>query len=161
GDLSERKIPDSPMLISQYLSILDPDSRSDFVDADYSRTHIRILSEDGGSHTWRPFAADLNRVMDEQLTPLGVHGRITGFAGVIVPVLDSMVWEMIVGFFVGFAIIVAVIFLLFRDWRIALISVLPNLLPAVACFVVVSALGIPLRVGTTLFLSVSIGGLFN
>jgi predicted RND superfamily exporter protein len=78
-----------------------------------------------------------------------------------VPVVDRLVIEMIIGFFVGFAVIVAVTALIFRSLRIAAISIVPNLLPALACFVVLGMFGITLRIGTVLFLSVSIGGLFN
>ena len=161
GDVHERRIPDSKTLIAQYLSILDPDDRSDFVDQDLSRTHIRILSEDGGSHVWRGLESQLQAAIDHEFAGLGVKASITGFAGAMVPVVDSLVIEMIIGFFVGFGVIVLVTFLIFRSLRIALISIVPNLLPALACFEVLSALGITLRIGTVLFLSVSIGGLFN
>jgi predicted RND superfamily exporter protein len=161
GDVKERRIPDSKALIAQYLSMLGPDERSDYVDSTYSKTHIRILSVDKGSAIWRPMAAELRAAIDRELKPLGITATITGFAGVIVPTLDSMVDEMIIGFIVGFLVIVAFEWLLFRSLRIALISVVPNALAALACFVVLSILGISLRIGTTLFLSVSIGGLFN
>ncbi len=161
GDPKERVIPKSQMLIAQYLSMLGPDERSDFVDSSYSRTHIRILSEDTGSHIWHRMADEMKVAIDRELKPLGIKGTITGFAGVIVPVLDEMIVDMIWGFFIGFAVIVGVEWIIFRSLRIALISVIPNILPALACFVVIAIFGIPLRIGTTLFLSVSIGGLFN
>ena len=161
GDVRERRVPQSKALIAQYLALLDPDDRSDFVDQELSRSHVRILSEDGGSHVWRGLEAQLQQSIDKEFAGLGVKASITGFAGAMVPVVDRLVIEMIIGFFVGFAVIVLVTFLIFRSARIALISVVPNLLPALACFVVLAALGITLRIGTVLFLSVSIGGLFN
>ena len=161
GAAAERKIPESKTLIAQYLALLDPEDRSDFVDQDASRTHIRILSEDGGSQLWRGLQAQLQQSIDHELTPLGIHAGITGFTGAMVPVIDSLVMEMIAGFFIGFLVIVVVTALIFRSLRVAAISIVPNLLPALACFMVLSALGITLRVGTVLFLSVSIGGLFN
>jgi predicted RND superfamily exporter protein len=51
--------------------------------------------------------------------------------------------------------------LLFRSLRIALISVVTNLLPVAASFVYLRVFDISLRIDTALFLSVSIGGLFN
>lgn len=161
GVAAERKIPSSKTLVAQYLALLDPEDRSDFVDQDASRTHIRILSEDGGSQLWRGLQAQLQSAIDRELTPLGIHASITGFTGAMVPVIDSLVVEMIIGFFIGFLVIVLVTWAIFRSARIALISIVPNLLPALACFEVLAALGITLRIGTVLFLSVSIGGLFN
>ncbi|MGZ6142381.1 MAG: MMPL family transporter, partial [Myxococcales bacterium] len=158
---AERRIPQSKTLIAQYLALLDPADRADFVDQEASRSHIRILSEDGGSAVWRGLQAQLQAAIDKEFPPLGVHASITGFTGAMVPVIDRLVVEMIIGFFVGFGVIVLVTALIFRSLRIAAISVVPNLIPALACFMVLSGLGITLRVGTVLFLSVSIGGLFN
>jgi uncharacterized protein len=154
-------MPASQRLAAQYLAILDPADRADFVDVDLARTHIRILTEDLGSASWRPLHADLLAAVDRELAGLGVTGQVTGFAPAIFPVLDHLVDEMLVGFAAGFLIIVLVQLVVFRSARIALLSVFPNVLPALAAFVLLALVGITLRAGTVLFLSVSIGGLFN
>lgn len=161
GDAAERRIPTSRSLIAQYLAILDPEDRADFVNDDYSATHIRILSEDHGSAPWRELDAQLRQVVQRECEGLGLRASITGFAPTFFPVLDRLVIELLLGFVLGFSIIVLFQLLIFRSWRIAALSIVPNLIPAIACFVLLSLLGITLRLGTVLFLSVSIGGLFN
>jgi predicted RND superfamily exporter protein len=154
-----RRIPGARALIAQYLAILDPDDLADFVDSDLARTHIRVLSEDRGSAAWRPLRDDLERSL-AVLGPLGLKGTLTGSAAVIFPVLDRMVVEMVLGFVYGFGIIVLLQLLIFRSWRIALLSIFPNLIPAACCFVMVKLVS-HLAVGTSLPLSAAIGGLFN
>jgi predicted RND superfamily exporter protein len=158
---AERKLPKSKSLVAQYLSLLDPEDRNDFVSDDYSVTHVRILSQDRGSMAWRDLQAELQAAIDTEFKGLGVKASLTGFTATLFPALDGLAVEMMIGFVVGFAIIVFFELLLFRSWRIAVLSVVPNLLPAIACFVLLALLGVPLRLGSVLFLSVSIGGLFN
>jgi predicted RND superfamily exporter protein len=160
GDEQSRRLPSSRTLAAQYLALLDPEDLSDFADAELSRTHIRVLNEDRGSAAWRPLEADLEARIARELTGLDVKATLTGASAVIFPVLDRMVVEIVIGFGLGFAIIVLVQMLVFRSWRIALLGILPNLLPAVACFVLLK-LTTTLRIGTSLPLCAAIGGLFN
>jgi predicted RND superfamily exporter protein len=49
----------------------------------------------------------------------------------------------------------------FRSLRIGLISIVPNLLPVLACFVALRVFKIQLKIDTALVLCISVGGLFN
>ena len=57
--------------------------------------------------------------------------------------------------------VVLLVWLAFRSLRIALMSVVPNLLPAIACFLALRAFDMGLRIDSALVLCISIGGLFN
>ena len=162
GDLKERRVPQSGPLIAQYLSLLDPDDRADFVDAAYSHTHLRILTEDVGSEPIRAFRVELEKVIAaNHFAELGVKVGITGSAMVGFGALDKIVIEMLWGFVIAFGVIVTLVFLIFRSLRVALMSVVPNLIPVVASFAFLRLAHISLRMDTALFLSVSVGGLFN
>jgi predicted RND superfamily exporter protein len=161
GDPAERRIPESPRLIAQYLAIMDPEDRADFVNADYSITQIRISAEDQGSHAWRELNANLEPAIEHAILGLGIRSTITGYTTVYYTAMDRLAVEMILGFVIGFTIIVLFQLIIFRSWRIALLSIIPNLLPTVACFAILAAWGVPLQMGTLLVLSVCIGGLFN
>jgi predicted RND superfamily exporter protein len=161
GAPAAHAIPAAQALIAQYLTLLDPRDRADFVDDDLSTTHIRVYTEDHGSVAWRALDADLHAAVDRNLRGLGVTATFTGFAPTLFPVVDGLVYQMLLGFALGFGMIVLLELIIFRSWRIALISAVPNLLPAVASFVLLSVTGTTLRIGTVLFCSTSIGGLFN
>jgi predicted RND superfamily exporter protein len=162
GDPAERRIPDSRALVAQYLALIDPGDRSDFVDASYARTHLRILSDDPGSETFRQLRVELEQVIAREFRDLpGITVTLTGNSMVAYPALDKIVVEILIGFIVAFAIIVTFILILFRSARIALISIVPNLIPVVFGFAYLRLFHVSLRMDTSLFLSVSIGGLFN
>jgi hypothetical protein len=65
------------------------------------------------------------------------------------------------GFVAAFSIVVALEWAMFRSLRVALVSVIPNLVPIAACFITMRLAGLHLRVDNSLVLCVSVGGLFN
>jgi predicted RND superfamily exporter protein len=161
GDPMEHRVPESRALIAQYLAMLSPEELTDFVDASYSRTHIRLLSEDQGSRPFREMRARLETEVARRFAKLDVTATITGYGPTGFKATDELAVDMVWGFAGAFAIVVLFELLLFRSLRIALISILPNLLPVVLTFSLLRLLGIDMRIDSVLFLSVSIGGLFN
>jgi predicted RND superfamily exporter protein len=162
GNPSERRVPDSPQLIAQYLTMVDPVDRADFVNDAYSRAHVLVLAKDYGSPSIQSVRSAVQRELARQnFEQFGIHAVITGHAVIASTTLDSMVAEMLWGFVLAFAIVVALIGVVFRSVRIALVSIVPNLIPVGACFATIRALGFGLRIDSALFLSVCIGGLFN
>ena len=91
----------------------------------------------------------------------GVRAALTGNGIMGCDALDGMVREVLWGFVVAFAIVLALEALVFRSLRIALLSIVPNLIPVAACFIVMYLLGLNFRIDNALFVCVSIGGLFN
>jgi predicted RND superfamily exporter protein len=162
GDVRERRVPESPRLIAQYLALVDPGDRADFVTDDYSRSHIALLLEDAGSKATREVVAALERAIAEAgFDALGVKASLTGNGVVGYGELDSVVTDLLYGFVIAFAVIVLVQWIAFRSLRIALISIVPNLLPVIACFLALRAAGVDLRIDSAIMLCISIGGLFN
>lgn len=162
GDPAEHRVPDSRSLNAQYLSLLDPNDRADFATADYKRTHIAILLEDHGSAETQRIAERVQRAVDAAgLKSLGIRASLTGNAVVAYREVDELCRELLWGFITAFSIIVVLEILLFQSLRLALISVLPNLVPVVACFTTLRLINYPLRIDSVLVLCISIGGLFN
>lgn len=162
GDVAERKIPNSPTLIGQYLSLVDRADRAELASDDYARSRIAILVDDQGGNPTLRLARDLQRHIDEAgLGALGVKAELTGNGIVAYPELDRIVVELLWGFVFALLAIVLLQAALFRSLRLALISVIPNLLPVIACFSVTRLFAIDLRIDTCLVLCVSVGGLFN
>jgi predicted RND superfamily exporter protein len=155
------RTPASQALVSQYLSLVDPEERLELVNGDGSRSHIRVFIDDPGSPDFSALRTALERELQARFAPLGVKATLTGNGVLAYAELDEMVREVLWGFVLAFAIIIAAEWLAFRSFRIAALSVLPNLLPVIACFVVMRLCGLNFRVDTSLVLSVSIGGLFN
>jgi predicted RND superfamily exporter protein len=154
-------LPKTRTLIAQYFALLAPADRQDFVDDSYSHAQIMMLSRDKGSAVFARFRGPANERLKALFTPLGITATITGVAAPFFASMDNITWEMIVGFVIGFTIVVIGMMIVLRSVRAGLLSILPNLLPALACFAVLAILKVDLNVGTTLFMSVSLGALFN
>jgi predicted RND superfamily exporter protein len=161
GDTSQHRVPDSAPLIAQYLALTDPSERSDFVSDDYSRSHIRILVTDNGSLAFHKLRQRLEHGLDARFAPLGIHATITGRSLVAYEEADRVVVEILWSFVVAYLIIVVVEWAAFRSLRVALLSVVPNLVPVAACFTTMRVLGIHLRLDNAIVMCVSVGGLFN
>ncbi|HKO94804.1 MAG TPA: MMPL family transporter, partial [Polyangiaceae bacterium] len=161
GDSREQRVPESEALISQYLSLVDPGDLSDFVNSDYSRSHIRILLQDRGSESLWRVRDVLQRELDARFPTLGIQATITGYGIASYYDADRVVEEVLWGFLIAFCAIILVQLTLFRSLRAALLGIVPNLVPVCACFLVMRALGLQLRVDNSLVLCVSVGGLFN
>jgi predicted RND superfamily exporter protein len=142
--------------------MLDPEDRSRLVTEDHARSHIIIFTLDThGTAGWRPMNDAVMATARRELSPFGITAQMTEENPAGFHVLDPLVVEMVWGFAVAFGLVVLLVGIILRSWRAMVISIVPNLVPAIACFVFTSLAGVSLRVGTVLFLSVSIGGLFN
>jgi len=162
GDVAERRIPRSRALVAQYLALLDPQDRSAIVSDDYARSQIAFLARDRGSGGARDVRDALERAIAASgIQALGVRVALTGNGIVAYKQLDDVVLELLYGFVLAFTIVVVLQLLFFRSLRIALISVVPNLVPVVLCFLTLRMLSINMRIDSALVLCVSIGGLFN
>jgi predicted RND superfamily exporter protein len=155
------RLPRSTSLITQYLSLLEPRDRADFVSDDYAQSHILIRARDPGSRAGIAFLNELaRRVHAEHFERFGIRASVTG-NGTAYRELDRLVDEVVLGFVFAFAIIVGLQWLLFRSARIAVASVVPNLVPVAVAFLTMRALGLSLRMDNSLVLGVCVGGLFN
>lgn len=162
GDPAARRVADSRSLNAQYLALIDPLDRADFVTADYSKSHIAILLKDRGSAETLKLTERLQRLIDDVgFGELGVKASLTGNGVVGYQEIDELCRELLWGFVLALSVIVLLEWILFRSLRLALISVLPNLVPVAACFLTLHLLGHPLRLDSVLVLCISIGGLFN
>ncbi len=161
GDQKELRIPDSLNLSAQYLQMLDPEDRQRLVSEDEARSHIMIFSRDQGTAAWRPMRDKVMAVAKQELAPLNISVHMTEQSPAGFDALDRLVYDVLWGFVVAFGLVLVLIAVIMRSPRIAVLSAIPNLVPVVACFVLLGVFGITLRVGTVLFLSVSVGGLFN
>jgi predicted RND superfamily exporter protein len=162
GGAESRSVPRSRALIAQYLALLSPEDRLRLASDDYSRSQIVILARDEGSLGAAALARSLQAALDASgLHELGVRVTLTGAGIAAYRGLDRVVSEVIYGFLIALLLVAALVAALFRSVRIALISVIPNLVPIALCFLTLRAFSINLRMDNSLVLGICIGGLFN
>jgi uncharacterized protein len=104
----------------------------------------------------------LERVLDgvrERVSaqPFGEQVLITGMVPIFVRTLDYIVRSQIYSFALAFAIILVIISVLTRSWRLGMITMLANTLPILLVLGTMGWLRIPLDISTVMIASVVIG----
>jgi predicted RND superfamily exporter protein len=158
----ERSLPGSKRLITQYVSLLDPRDRAEFVTDNFASAHLAVLLQDRGSERTRKIVGEFERAVEAaNFSSMGIEATVTGHGVVAYRALDSVVIDLLYGFVTAFSIVIFFEWLTFRSLRLALLTIVPNLIPVVICFLTTRLLHIPLRIDSILVLCISIGGLFN
>jgi uncharacterized protein len=154
------KIPDDRGLISQYLALLDPSTRADFLTDDYATTHLRIMVKETPTDQWR---AELFEPLQKKAKALlgGYHVEFPGFMRAYDGGSTLAVNQLLFGFVSAFLVIAIMLGIAFRSLRLSLLSLLPNLLPTAIAMAVMVGMGTTLRATTVMFLSIAVGITFD
>jgi predicted RND superfamily exporter protein len=158
---SARRIPASPALIAQYLTLLEPSDRADYVTSDYAKASITALCTDAGSESMRHLRQRLQQVAEQAFAGLDVRVTLTGNAIVAWGAMDEIIVDVLFGFGFAFVAAAVIVWFPFRSLRTAVGIVVPNLLPVLLCFLLFRAGGLKLRLDNAIVLCIAIGGLFN
>ena len=163
GETTPREIPSTREAVAQYLLLYEMSGEDEdfarLVDASYGwgNIDVRCRADDSdviARHVER-VEAFLRSVFPEQDTAVGP--RITGVGVFAYRTLDELMGDMIRSIFMACAVIFAVIAIAFRSLRIALVSLLPNLIPVLLTYGAMGWLGIRLELSTVVVFSVSLG----
>lgn len=150
------RIPESRELVSQYLLLYDSDDINDFMtpDQDHARILIRIAEHSSAGQA--RIIEDLQEFIDRQDRD-GLEIRITGRAVQDVNTIDSLVWGQVQSLALAAGVIIVIMFLALRSFKVGALSLIPNTFPIVINFGIMGALGIPLNTATALISVVALG----
>lgn len=155
-DIRYYKIPASRELVSQYMLVYDDDDIEDFINIDYDHARISVrISE----HSSREQKRMIDRIKNyiETIDHPGMQIRVTGRAVIDTNVMAAMVNGQVISLSIAAVVISLIMFLVFRSFKIACLSMIPNFFPIVLNFGIMGAIGIPLNTGTALIAAVSLG----
>ncbi len=101
---------------------------------------------------------DVNRVVDETLATVpGLQHVVTGTVPLFLRTQEAVLESLVLSFGIAFLIIAVVMMVLLRSVAGGLITMLPNLLPVVLVFGLISWAGIKVDIGTMITASVALG----
>lgn len=160
GDsVAYNRIPEEPDLAAQQLFLLeltDPDLLHRFVDFDYGEVRIAALMNDIGSARMKDFRADLDAFIAETIDDdLAVtqSGTITLAAGLS----DYLVESLLMSIGLAFLFISILMAGLFKNAKLVLISLIPNVIPLIIVAGVMGLFGIDVSPGTAVIFSIAFG----
>lgn len=156
GDAAERTLPTQRQLISQYLLIYDGRDLYDLVDREFQRTRLLLNLDTRGSTEINAFMARIRHHLTEQ--PPGTLGwQIAGY-GRLFGDQERLLMRGQISSATAVALMVfALLVILWRSPRAAVLCMVPNATPVVLTFVLMGTLGIWLDMATALIASVATG----
>ena len=160
GDsLAYYRLPEDAALAAQQLFLLeitDPDLLQRFVDFDYGEARVAALMNDIGSARMKAFRADLDAFLGRTLDG-GLTASSTGTVVLAAQLSDYLVSSLLFSIALAFGFISLLMAGLFRNAKLVLISLVPNVIPLVAVAGLMGFAGIDVNPATAVIFSISFG----
>ena len=155
GNSDYYQIPQSREIISQYMLLYESEFES-FINIDYTKLRIAAQINDIDSRRSAEIENDINKYITSQI-PDGLGAEVTGTAFLALRTNNYLVNNLLASFFIALLIITFLMIFLFRSIKIALISILPNIIPMMIMAAVLGFFQIPLRPATAMTFAVAFG----
>lgn len=160
GMLKHYRIPESQEELNKIFNLLQKPGRNMFslYVADSGKTlRISGKSPDLGSIVYKQKNNAFDQFFISRIDTTAIGYKITGTATLIDKNNGQVARGLIWGLLLSFLVIAAIVGLLYFDWRMILISLVPNILPILMIAALMAMLGIDLKVSTSMIFTISFG----
>jgi predicted RND superfamily exporter protein len=140
----------------QLLLLLNPEETRGSLSADHSRLDLTAHTRLSGSREVRDFVRRVE-AFGARHFPAGVRVHATGTVVLLNRSADAVVAGQIACLWQVFAVLLLLMTLLFRSWRLGLLSMVPNVFPVVVLFGIMGWAGIDLNISTSMIAAMAIG----
>jgi predicted RND superfamily exporter protein len=159
------RIPDSSQMVSQLLYLfnsVNPADRRSIVSDDYSKTHISVNVYSAGSQQYQAFFTEVNQQLDKEFADTkarypNLKVTLTGTVPLAMRTQAIIANSQYDSFLMALAVISVIIFLTLGSIQAGLLSLIPNIIPALFTYGLMGLLDIPLDTDTLLLAPVIIG----
>lgn len=158
SDMSYKQLPDTDSAIAQYVLLMEingSDALSRYLNFDYSKLRITAFTEDAGSKR-------INQIRDEISTEIkkifpNQQVIITGTTILNADLTDKIVYSLIWSILLALVVITAIMVLMFKDIRMILIALVPNLLPLLIVGGIMGYFNIDIKPSTAVIFTIALG----
>ena len=156
GDPEKEVLPLTRERISQYLTFLEDDDISRYVNADFSDVNIMVRHNINSSHDQKNVLQDLAAQIQTILNP---HFKffLTGDSILTLNGADAIADGQVKSILLLLFIIFVIMSLLFMNLKAGLLSLVPNIIPVIVNFGIMGFFSIPLNIGTAMVSVIAIG----
>jgi predicted RND superfamily exporter protein len=134
----------------------DRDPTSDYVD--FEERRLRLGMRVANLYTPELLAlAEAVRVEAREILPEDVQVELTGKAIMTNAVHKSLVRGVFESLGIAVAVALVLLFVFLRSWRLALLSLVPNLLPLALVLGIMGLVGVPLNISTSIVFTIAFG----
>ena len=157
GKDEEFRIPSNDALISQYLLFFTREDMEHFVSADYTRANIVVNHHIISSHRYIEELDKLKGDLTRILAGSGITFQLTAKSILNAEAGETIVTSQIESIILTVVMIFFLMALLFWSFKVAFLSIIPNVLPIFGFFGFMGFFNIPLNIGTSVIAVISIG----
>lgn len=154
------QLPESDSVLSAYNRLLQKFAIREvhtLISEDHKAGRISGFISDVGTDSISMMQEDLRRFIEDETDPDLVHFTATG-TGVIFDKNTLYLRQNIIsGVLLAFLCIGLVMGYLFRDWKMVMISIIPNIIPLIVCAGIMGLLHIELDAPTSIIFGISYG----
>ena len=153
-------IPESREMVAQYLLLYemsgDPENLNKVVDYDYAKLNVTFQLKSDNSKAINSTIAIIDTYKDD-FDKLGVHIKYagSGYKGLVFT--DLILEGQIMSLVLSLLIVIVLLSLMFKDFKLGLIGAVPIIVTAAISFGIMGFLNIPLNTTTALLSSIAIG----
>jgi len=159
------RIPEDAVTVSQLMYLFNsanPEERRSLVSDDFSRSHITLNTFNAGSYEYQQFFTELDVEIADIFAPVrqmfpDLQVTVTGSVPVMMRAMDEIAQSQYSSLLLALAVISAIMIITLGSVQAGLISIIPNLIPALMTFGLMGLLDISLDADTLLIAPVIIG----
>ncbi len=151
-----RVIPQNAELVSQYMLVYDGEDLYDFVDEDYTLSHISLNVNVHGANDIGDLMSRMRQYFDRHQVP-GITWDIAGSGRLFADQEDLLIKGQVNSLFGALGLIFLLMLAQWRSLGGTLLCMIPNLSPIVLIFIIMGFFGIWLDMATAMIASVAVG----
>jgi uncharacterized protein len=151
-------LPDDRQLIQQYLLLLEltgSDAVSSMTDFTYSMARVATQVEDAGSWRINQIREQIRDYTDQNFP--GMTVKTTGTTILVADLTDNIVFSLSASILLAFLIISMIMGYMFRNLKLVLISLLPNIMPLLITAGFMGYFGVDIKPSTAVIFTIAFG----
>lgn len=155
---NDKTLPDSDQSIAQYVFLLevnDSEELTRLVDFNYQTARVTALTEDAGSKRINEIRADISNYLEEHFPNEQI--TITGTTVLSADLTDKIVYSLAWSIFLAVIAISIIMTLLFRNVKMVIISLVPNIIPLLVVAGIMGFLNIDIKPSTAVIFTIALG----
>jgi predicted RND superfamily exporter protein len=153
------RIPNTRELIAQEFLLFENSGADDLeriVDSQFSKTRITIKRPWVDAVVCKEFVEEINRKM-QTVFQGNATIQSTGMMSLLVRAIVAAIYSTAKSYVIAFVVITLLMILLIGDWKIGLLSMVPNLLPIIITMGCMGLAKIPLDINSLMIGSIALG----
>jgi len=154
----EGQLPESDQSIAQYILLLeinDSDELYRFVDFDYQKVRVTALTEDVGSKRINEIRGEISTYISQNFVDEDI--TVTGTTILSADLTDKIVYSLAWSILIAIAAISIIMMLLFKQVKMVIISMIPNVIPLLVVAGVMGFFNIDIKPSTAVIFTIALG----